>query len=268
MLNDDSCRPDECSNLEDTSADELGSITSAFFRLQRGEQDALGIIVERFEAKLLAQAARSLGTPVSSLAGADDILQDSLLAFWERLHVQSLARRALEISEASQRADFLDAVPSVFRSKIEKQIVKWGSAGRDGRDLGWTIESRSDLWRLLVTIVINSAYQFHRRENSLKRGGAQQAVPLDPAKFAAFIENRLPYPDEIAMLNEGIAALLDPLRSDRDTHRVAEHWLMTGEFPDDLEISETVMRVLLKKAMTKWKLSLRSMSVQIFEQGI
>lgn len=119
----------------------------------------------------------------------------------------ALARKRLRGSSAAV-ADEEDIVVSVFESFYR--------AAENGRfpDLN----SRDDLWRLLLQMAARKVVDHHRHENRLVRGGAAVTATLSDGssddEVLSAVGNE-PSPEMVAMMTESCEQLLDHLADDQ-----------------------------------------------------
>lgn len=137
-----------------------------------------------------------------TLAAADlrspdpKVRDEAARRIWERYSAQLvlLARRRLDL-RIQRREGPEDVVQSAFGSFL------------DGKA---TLDSREDLWRLLVRITIckvaNTAKKHHaaRRDVRREQGLAAPGSDIDRDPIVELMDGRTPSPDEVAILEEEI----------------------------------------------------------------
>jgi RNA polymerase sigma factor (sigma-70 family) len=139
---------------------------------------------------------------------------DAAAVLWSRYapKLLELARSKLK-GVSTGAADEEDIAQSVFRN-----LCKGAAVGRFA-----DIQSRDELWWLLLRVTKNKVVDHFRRETAAKRGGGAvvsetdltpTAYPAAPFSLDALISDE-PTPEHLAMLEEQTQRLLGLLRDDR-----------------------------------------------------
>jgi RNA polymerase sigma-70 factor (ECF subfamily) len=122
---------------------------------------------------------------------------DELYAHYAR-RLSRLAEKHLD-RQLAARIDGDDVVQSVFRTFFRRSM--------QGE---FQLDSRTDLWRLLVKITILKARQAGRRHTAAVRDVRAEQLDTEEAWLKA-AANREPGPEEAAILTDQIEALLEGL---------------------------------------------------------
>lgn len=146
------------------------------------------------------------------IQGLKDGREEAAAALWQHYFQQLVRMSGRKLGGASRRvADEEDIALTAFKS-----LCMGAAAGRFER-----LESRDDLWQILVAIASRKAVDQIRRNVSQKRGGGTvrgDSIMLssgidEPGGFEQFISQE-PTPDMIASVEEQCQAMLDRLPDD------------------------------------------------------
>ena len=138
--------------------------------------------------------------------------KDATAALWQHYFQQLVHMSGRKLGAASRRvADEEDIALTAFKS-----LCMGAAAGRFER-----LESRDDLWQILVALASRKAVDQIRRNVSQKRGGGAvrgDSIMLssgidEPGGFEQFMSQE-PTPDVIASVEEECQAMLDRLPDD------------------------------------------------------
>lgn len=163
---------------------------------------------------------------------------------WNRYFDRLVRVASRRLGNAARRiADEEDVAVSVFNG-----LCQGAAAGRFDQ-----LQSREDLWSLLVAIAGRKAVDQIRRQTSRKRGGTDlrgesvfQGLPDAGAGFDGFLEEE-PTPEFLAIIEEENERLLAMLRDDtqRDIARLRMAGHSNEEIADTIGISlRSVVRKL------------------------
>lgn len=146
------------------------------------------------------------------IQGLKDGHEDAVAALWQHYFQQLVRMAGRKLGSASRRvADEEDIALTAFHS-----LCNGAAAGRFER-----LESRDDLWQILVALASRKAVDQIRRNVSHKRGGGMvrgdsiisSSGVDEPGGFEQFISEE-PTPDVIASVEEQCQAMLNRLPDD------------------------------------------------------
>lgn len=137
----------------------------------------------------------------------------------QNLFFQEYYKKLLSLVQANlhgrlrRRVDASDIALSAIRSFLV-----------DARDKPVELETRTDVWKLLVTITLNKMRSQARRHNAEKRALSRETG--DEVGKIDYLSDHEPGPEDVAMLNSELEAILADLKP---YHREIGERLILGE---------------------------------------